>query len=330
MGSGGFHVSAAAARAAYRASSGSTIFTHQDRVNRGLASPLQYIQDIRIKGRRESRDFPDKPASFPIFTAFDTTGSMCQLPYFLASELSKLAKTVEATGAIPDPQYAFGVFGDGQLGDPVPFAISEFEADDELIEKSLSYLFLDNSGFGNVVESYETVLYAAGHMIQTDAYEKRGKKGVLLIIGDEAAYNYLEPKHAKKFLGVRLEEKMSIEDIVLKAKEMWEIYLLRPGNTAYESRQDVIDFWRRLLGAERVISVKEWENLVPVMAGIICGVAGLSDADRHRALVDAGFDNRRASTATDLVHFGGGGNRTTTSSGQLPATLAPSPTLLEV
>lgn len=301
MGSGGFNPDATRARAAQRQATGQSAFTHQAAVSAGKAQPLHDSQSIVLKDIRESRDFDGKGSSLPILTFCDTTGSMRTVPEFLVKELAGLGKAVQQIRAIPDPQYAFGVIGDGPLGDAVAISIGEFEADDKLVEQTLANLYLGNGGGGNGMESYELALYVAGYKVQTDAWEKRGQKGVLILIGDEAPYPMLETVYAKQFLGERLEKSLSTKEIVERAMERWEVYLLRPSGTMHEHDSRVIETWVNLLGDERVIKIEDWNTIVPTMAALICGVAGVQGQAQTDALLAAGFDPTRVSQATALV-----------------------------
>ena len=187
MGSGSFDSIGYSARAAARAASGASVFTHDAAVAAGKAPAIHDAMDVRKKRLREARDGADSPFSFPIAVMFDVTGSMRDVPNYLQTELGKLMGFVLGEGVVEFPQILFGAIGDAYC-DSAPLQMGEFEADDALVEKTLSQIYLEGGGGGTSEESYELAMYFFARHIKTDAWEKRGTKGVLFLIGDENFY----------------------------------------------------------------------------------------------------------------------------------------------
>src|ERR1700677_2612750 len=102
---------------------------------------------------RESRDSVDHPNSFPIVLGLDVTGSMGSVPNFLVKEgLPKIMDKI-FQGGEKDPQVLFVAVGDHEC-DRSPLQVGQFESNDELLDKWLKDVYLENGGGGNGGESY--------------------------------------------------------------------------------------------------------------------------------------------------------------------------------
>jgi hypothetical protein len=144
------------------------------------------------KVMRESRDSDEHPESLPIAVIFDVTGSMGQIPVTIQAKLPKLYGLLLAKGYVEHPQILFGAVGDA-YSDRVPLQIGQFESDNRA-DENLENLFLEGGGGGGNHESYELAAYFVARHTATDAWEKRGKKGYLFLIGDERTYSTIDPR----------------------------------------------------------------------------------------------------------------------------------------
>ena len=70
----------------------------------------------------------------------------------------------------------FGGIGDAQ-SDRVPLQVGQFESDNRM-DDQLRTIFLEGNGGGQKSESYELATYFIARHTVTDAWEKRGRKGV--------------------------------------------------------------------------------------------------------------------------------------------------------
>lgn len=289
MGAGIFNTSASAARASMRASSGTTAFTHDLAARAGKVAPLHKSMDATRKPRRESRDVAGKAPATPIMVWLDVTGSMSEIPALLIQDLNKLMKLIVDGKVVSDPQICFAAIGDA-TSDRVPVQVGEFEADDKKAEEHLSNIFLEGAGGGQNRESYEMALWFAGHQVDTDAFEKRGEKGFLFIIGDEAPYPKVRRDLVKQYLGVAMERDMALQEAVKAASEKFHTFIIRPGGTSNYGDAGVQRAWTQVLPAERVIRQENWQDIVPLMAGTISVMSGESLDDTVAAMVASGFD----------------------------------------
>lgn len=296
MGAGIFNTSASAARASMRARSGATAFTHDLAARAGKAALLHKSLDVTRKPRRESRDVAGKPPATPIMVWLDVTGSMSQIPGLLIQDLNKLMRLIVDGKVVSDPQICFAAIGDA-TSDRVPVQVGEFEADDKLAEAHLSNIFLEGAGGGQNRESYEMALWFAGSQVDTDAFQKRGEKGFLFIIGDEAPYGKVRRDLVKTYLATAIEKDVSLKDAVAQASKKFHVFVIRPGGTSNYGDPSVQRAWTSVLPAERVIKQEDWQDIVPLMAGMISVMSGESLDDTVAAMAASGFD-RTAIDAT--------------------------------
>jgi hypothetical protein len=289
MGHGTYEPSASAARATYRAATHTTAFTHDVDAKAGRVSQLHESMDFKLKPYRESRD-SDKGPSTPVAVLCDVTGSMSRIPELLIKDLNKLMSTIQKLGVVSDPHLLFGAIGDATCDD-VPVQMGEFEASDELVEQHLSNIYLEGGGGGQNMESYELFLYLFAKAVQTDAWDKRGEKGFLFIIGDERNYPTVRKDLVKKYLNLEMSEDMTLEAVAAEVQERWEVFCFRPGGTSNYNSAQVQKQWEDILPEERVIKVEDWERIVPQMAGIVSVMSGAALSDTIAAMKSAGFSD---------------------------------------
>lgn len=276
MGSGSFDASASAARTAYRNTTGATAFTRNVDIHAGRTAKVAHdTLDLTKKPHRESRDSDSNPTSVPIGIMVDVTGSMGEIAKLIIDDLHKVMKTITDTGSVPYPSICFGAVGDA-YSDRVPIQMGEFEADDELAEQHLSNIYIEGNGGGQDRESYELAMAFFANQVSTDHWEKRGSKGFLFIIGDEGYYPTVLADHQMRYLGLTEAQDISTEEVVEKLIQKWEVFCLRPGQTTCYGQASILKSWQDLLGAERVINVEDWHQIVSMIAGTVSVMSGVS------------------------------------------------------
>ena len=188
-------------------------------------SSLHPEMDIRRKKIRESRDSEEHPESFPVIIALDETGSMGTVPEILIKEaFPDIIKLIMDAG-ITNPQVCFCGIGDGQnLYEKAAIQCGEFESSDDLMEKWLKNIYLEGCGAGNNGEDYEFAWYFAAYHTVIDSFEKRGKKGVLITIGDEPVHRHVSRRAIQHYFGDNPERDLTSTEILQKASEKWDIY----------------------------------------------------------------------------------------------------------
>ena len=170
---------------------------------------------------RECRNTEEHPNTIPVILALDVTGSMSEACDEVASILGILmTKLYEKYKDIE-----FCIMGIGDIAyDNSPIQMSQFESDVRIAE-SLDKVYMEHGGGGNDYESYTAAWYMGLKHTQLDCYDKQGRKGIIITMGDEALNPYL----SKRYLQENAKEVNEEVDIETKplyeaAKEKFDIY----------------------------------------------------------------------------------------------------------
>jgi len=246
---------------------------------------------------RESRDSIEHPNSVPIVIGLDVTGSMGYIPEeLIKSTFPTVMKNIINAG-IQDPQVLFMGIGD-HIYDDAPLQVGQFESSDELLEKWLKLLWIEGGGGGNSGESYMLPWYFAGKYTSTDSFEKRGRKGILITIGDEPILQTLEREAIKEFLVDNEEVDFSTKDIVKMAQEKYEVYhILIQTHPHFEKAEEQ---FKALLGennvfvttpkgvAQRIIEIiiKNLNRFVGVLTELPTSIDTLNNSNREKISIE--------------------------------------------
>ena len=233
---------------------------------------LRIIKDGKIL-TRESRDSDEHPESTPIVIGFDVTGSMGENPAILQKALKGLFGMLVRKGVVSDPQVAIGAYGD-TVYDDVPVQFSQFESDNR-IDDNLDNVYVERGGGGNNGEMSTALVWYVAHHAVTDAWEKRGKKGYLFLVGDESALP-VSADAASRFLMAQGE--ITPEDAFNDAMEKWEVYFLLVDNWAARDQHSEHKY-KQIIGNDRVIVLQSTESAPAVIAAVIGLAEDTVDAD---------------------------------------------------
>lgn len=153
-----------------------------------IYSSSRIQEALRISGdmKRECRDTEEHPATIPVILALDVTGSMGSAAKEVASALNRIM--TELYKDVKDVEFMIMALGD-LVYDLAPIQVSQFESDIRIAEQ-LEKVFFEGGGGGNNWESYTAAWYIALHNTDLDCW-KRGKKGLVITIGDEQLNPYL-------------------------------------------------------------------------------------------------------------------------------------------
>jgi hypothetical protein len=223
---------------------------------------------------RESRDSAEHPNSTPIAVLFDVTGSMGRVPRIMQTKLGQLHGLLQRGGYVPDPQIMFGGIGDAQ-SDRVPLQVGQFESDNRM-DDQLSTIFLEGNGGGQKSESYELATYFIARHTVTDAWEKRGRKGYLFIVGDEMNKPMLSAGHLRQVLGEPGYDDVDVRELYREVQERWHTYFILPQQSHYFDDQQVRRHWQALLG-ERMLLLDDPAAVCELIAVTIGMVEGAID-----------------------------------------------------
>lgn len=207
---------------------------------------------------RVARDSKEHPNTVPIIIALDLTGSMGHIPHHLIkSGLPTLMSSIIQAG-VKDPALLFLGVGDHEV-DRYPLQVAQFESGDEELDMWLTRTYLESGGGGNEGESYGLAHYYAANHCETDAWDKRKQKGILITIGDEPSLKSYPNPAMKEVMGNGDIKTFNDVEMLAKAQEQWEVFHIYP-ISGYE-RPDTMSYWKQLLG-DRFFTVKGEEEII--------------------------------------------------------------------
>ena len=172
-----------------------------------------------FKVMRECCDNEEHPQTVPVILALDVTGSMGGALLKTAASLNGIMQT--ALDRFKDVE--FMVMGIGDLAyDRAPIQISQFESDIRVAEH-LDKLWFERGGGGNGFESYTAAWYMGLNHTSLDCH-KRGKKAIIITMGDEALNPYLPGQRLAQLTGDSLEADVATGQLYKAVREKFEIY----------------------------------------------------------------------------------------------------------
>lgn len=202
---------------------------------------------------RECRDSEEHPNTIPVILALDVTGSMGDAAVEVASKLNNII--TELYKSVKDIE--FMVMGIGDFAyDKAPLQVSQFESDIRIAEQ-LDKIFFEFGGGGNVYESYTAAWKFAVTQTDLDCW-KRGKKGIIITMGDEELNPHIPTKAYAKVTGT--EECQSIETPelykeVIKKFDVFHLDVNHFSEAAYNRSPKVYD-------ANLLCRETTWKNVI--------------------------------------------------------------------
>ena len=234
---------------------------------------------------REARDSEVHPNSFPIILGLDVTGSMGHIPHDLIKDgLPKLMGGIIQNG-VPDASLLFLGIGDHEC-DSYPLQVGQFESGDDELDMWLTRTYIESGGGGNAGESYLLAWYFAAFHTQTDAFEKRNEKGILVTIGDEPNLKTLPASAIREIMG-NGQQTYSEIDLLEEVKKRYEVFHVSVCHSqrAIEAEKG----WKTLLG-ENCISVNDYKTIPEVIKNLVCKRHSSKTATKT-TISDTNFDD---------------------------------------
>lgn len=168
---------------------------------------------------RECRDSEEHPNTLPVLLCTDVTGSMGQA----AVEVAKKLNTIMTNLYDKITDVEFCIMGIGDLYcDRGPIQISQFESDIRIAEQ-LDKVWFEFGGGGNYSESYTAAWYMGSRHCDLDCW-KRGKKGIIITMGDERCNPYLPKNELQRLTGDTLEGDVETKNLFDEASQKFDIY----------------------------------------------------------------------------------------------------------
>jgi len=273
MGSGSYRDEDLSSRKKAIADAGGDTFAYTSKMKSSRSSeekchPLLAINKKRI---RESRDSATHPKSNSLALVFDVTGSMGQVPRDLEANLKDLMGYFLKSDYLPDVAILFSAVGDSTC-DRVPLQIGEFEPAAQELMDFFQRVFLEGRGGGQNTESYQNAIYFMARHTQLDCLEKRGKKGYLIMFGDELPYDQVDSSEIKALMGDDvLKENISLAQIIKEVEEKYVVLFVIPLGTSGGRDPQIWKTWRKLLGDEHVLGMEKTDQVCELV-GTVVGV----------------------------------------------------------
>lgn len=170
---------------------------------------------------RECCDSDEHPNTIPVILALDVTGSMGSAAEAVAKQLGEIMEKLY--NEVKDVEFMTMAIGDLSY-DAAPIQASQFESDIRIAEQ-LEKIYFEGGGGGNGWESYTAAWYFGLYHTKLDCW-KRGKKGIIITMGDEPLNPYLPKLPLGKTLGRNLEADVETSKLYEEVLTKFDVYHL--------------------------------------------------------------------------------------------------------
>lgn len=233
---------------------------------------------------RECCDSDEHPNTIPVILALDVTGSMGGAARAVAQQLNQIMTDVYDT--VKDVEFCTMAIGDLSYDD-APIQVSQFESDIRIADQ-LDKVYFEGGGGGNSWESYTAAWYFALNRTKLDCH-KRGRKGIIITMGDEPLNPYLPAGKLSQVLGITIQADIDTRDLYKEVVKKFDVYHISidDSETSYGryEHKGALQNWKDLLGDHYIVSNC---NILPkTIADII-----------SNASAGTGIENLEAGSAT--------------------------------
>ena len=215
---------------------------------------------------RQCCDTDEHPNTIPVILALDVTGSMGSAAAEVAKKLNEVMTNLY--DKVSDVEFL--IMGIGDLAyDDAPIQASQFESDVRIAEQ-LDKIYFEGGGGGNGYESYTAAWYFGLYHTKLDCW-KRGKKGIIITMGDEPLNPYLPHRDLTIATGDTLESDVDTGNLYDEVIEKFDVYHLgvaEKGNCYYRYRDRVVESFKKYFDDDHFKEVS-LDNLATVIANII-------------------------------------------------------------
>ncbi len=226
---------------------------------------------------RECCDSDEHPNTIPVILALDVTGSMGSAAAEVAKKLNAIM--TELYERVTDVE--FMVMGIGDMAyDRAPVQASQFESDIRIAEQ-LDKVYFEGGGGGNSFESYTAAWYMGLYHTKLDCWE-RGKKGIIITLGDEPLNPYLPKSGVSGVFGDNTQGDIETKDLYKKVIEKFDVYHLAvddPNSSYNWYSRDIDKTWSKQLDKDH-FKVVTLNNLATTISNIV------ANAETNNAVVE--------------------------------------------
>lgn len=220
---------------------------------------------------RECCDSDEHPDSFPVILALDVTGSMGKTAIKIQKQLNPIMQKLYES--VKDIEIAVMAIGDLSYDD-APIQISQFESDIRIAD-NLDKIYFEGGGGGNAFESYTAAWYVGSRMTKLDCW-KRGKKGVIITMGDEPINPYLPEKELCESVGGSLQSDINTKELYDEVKSKYDVYHICVESDSYPNQEYHEKTFAKVIGSQHVV-VANVDNIQDKIITIIKDCAAKSN-----------------------------------------------------
>lgn len=214
---------------------------------------------------RECVDSDEHPNTIPVILALDVTGSMGSSAVEIAKKLNVIM--TKLYDSVKDIEFMIMAIGDFSY-DNYPLQVSQFESDIRIAEQ-LDKVYFEAGGGGNSYESYTAAwLFGARHT-KLDCW-KRGKKGLIITIGDELINPYIPADAINNIICEGHQADIETSTIYEEVKDKYDLYHLNCISTSSGrlGEKTNVDSFAKYIGKQNVFNVSV-DEITDKIVGII-------------------------------------------------------------
>ncbi len=169
---------------------------------------------------RECCNSDEHPNTIPVILALDVTGSMGEA----CSETAAALGTIILDLYKNHKDIEICVMGIGDLAyDRAPIQMSQFESDIRIAE-SLDKVYMEHGGGGNQFESYTAAWYMGLKRTKLDCFDKQGRKGIIITMGDEPLNPYLPVRQLNDAINGTEQADVETRQLYNEASQKFDIF----------------------------------------------------------------------------------------------------------
>ena len=201
---------------------------------------------------RECVDSEEHPNTFPVILALDVTGSMGKSAVEIAKKLNVIM--TKLYDSVKDIEFMIMAIGDFSC-DNYPLQVSQFESDIRIAEQ-LDKVYFEAGGGGNAYESYTAAWLFGARCTKLDCW-KRGKKGIIITIGDELINPYIPANAMKRVITEECQADIETSTIYEEVKDKYNLYHLNVIDTMSGNRgkEMNVESFAKYIGKQNVMNV---------------------------------------------------------------------------
>ena len=135
--------------------------------------------------------------------------------------------------------------------DNSPIQMSQFESDIRIAE-NLDKIYFENGGGGNDYESYTAAWYMGLNHCKLDCW-KRGKKGLIITMGDELINPHLPLKQLNRVTGDTNQKDIETSSLYKEASEKFDIYHICVESRSYPDQTEERKSFSKVIGDQHAL-----------------------------------------------------------------------------